>query len=104
MPKLLYCALLFTLTTLLACSGTETSSSPTAVAQTKAPAPAAASIPTQTTAPVEAPASADAPLETTPDPHPARIGLTDQIPLPNKGFPSGFLVGVKEFNERNDHG
>ena len=22
---------------------------------------------------------------------PARIGLTDQIPLPNKGFPSGFL-------------
>ena len=39
-----------------------------------------------------------------PDPHPARIGLTDQIPLPNKGFPSGFLVGVKEFNERKDHG
>ena len=28
------------------------------------------------------------------DPLPARIGLTDQIPLPNKGFPSGFLVGV----------
>ena len=26
-----------------------------------------------------------------PDPHPARIGLTAQIPLPNKGFPSGFL-------------
>ena len=26
-----------------------------------------------------------------PDPHPARIGLTDQIPLPNEGFPSGFL-------------
>ena len=26
-----------------------------------------------------------------PDPHPARIGFTDQIPLPNKGFPSGFL-------------
>ena len=25
------------------------------------------------------------------DPLPARIGLTDQIPLPNKGFPSGFL-------------
>ena len=23
---------------------------------------------------------------------PARIGLTDQIPLPNKGFPSGFLA------------
>ena len=29
------------------------------------------------------------------DPHPARIGLTDQIPLPNnKRFPSGFLGGV----------
>ena len=26
------------------------------------------------------------------DPHPARIGLTDQIPLPKRGFPSGFLV------------
>ena len=25
------------------------------------------------------------------DPHPARIGLTDQIPLHDKGFPSGFL-------------
>ena len=25
-------------------------------------------------------------------PSPARIGLTDQIPLPNKGFPSGFLA------------
>ena len=26
------------------------------------------------------------------DPHPARIGLTDQIPLPKRGFPSEFLV------------
>ena len=26
------------------------------------------------------------------DPHPARIGLTDQIPLPNNGFPSGVLA------------
>ena len=25
------------------------------------------------------------------DPHPARIGLTDQIPLPKRGFPSGLL-------------
>ena len=25
------------------------------------------------------------------DPHPARIGLTDQIPLPKRGFPSEFL-------------
>ena len=30
------------------------------------------------------------------DPLPARIGLTDQIPLPNKGFPSGFLVSCLE--------
>ena len=28
------------------------------------------------------------------DPHFARGGLTDQIPLPNKGFPSGFLGSV----------
>ena len=42
MPKLLYCALFITLTTLLACSGPETSLSPTAVAQ----APEAEPIPT----------------------------------------------------------
>ena len=30
------------------------------------------------------------------DPLPARIGLTDQIPLPNKGFPSGFLGIARE--------
>ena len=41
MPKLLYCALCISLTTLLACSSTETSSSPTAGAQIKALAPAA---------------------------------------------------------------
>ena len=29
------------------------------------------------------------------DPHFARGGLTDQIPLPNKGFPSGFLENLK---------
>ena len=28
------------------------------------------------------------------DPHPARIGLTDQIPLPKRGFPSEFLASV----------
>ena len=63
MPKLLYCALFISLTTLLACSGTETSSSPTAGAPTQALAPAAASIPTQTTAPVEIPAEAPAQAE-----------------------------------------
>jgi hypothetical protein len=25
------------------------------------------------------------------DPHFARVGLTDQIPLPDKGFSAGFL-------------
>ena len=66
MPKLLYCALFISLTTLLACSGTETSSSPTAVAPTQALAPAAASIPAPTTTPaegaVEAPAQAESPI------------------------------------------
>ena len=59
MSKLLYCALFIALTTLLACSGPETSS-PTAAAQ----APTAAqSIPAPTTAPVEAPAQAEAPAQ-----------------------------------------
>ena len=63
MPKLLYCALFIFLTTLLACSSTETSSSPTAGAQIKALAPAAASIPAPTTAPAEVPAEAPAQAE-----------------------------------------
>ena len=63
MPKLLYCALFISLTTLLACSGTETSPSPTAGAQNQALAPAAASIPAPTTAPVEIPAEAPAQAE-----------------------------------------
>ena len=29
------------------------------------------------------------------DPHPARIGLADQIPLPKRGFPSEFLGGLQ---------
>ena len=48
MSKLLYCAIFIALTTLLACSGPETSS-PTAVAQ----APTAASIPDKTLAQAE---------------------------------------------------
>ena len=39
MPKLLYCALFIFLTTLLACSGPETSPSPTAVAPDSGPGP-----------------------------------------------------------------
>ena len=60
MPKLLYCALFIALTTLLACSGPETGSSPTAAAQ----APTAASIPAPTTGPVEVPAPTEAPIPT----------------------------------------
>ena len=63
MPKLLYCALFIFLTTLLACSGPETSPSPTAGAQNKALAPAAASIPAPNTDPVEIPAEAPAQAE-----------------------------------------
>ena len=77
MPKLLYCALFITLTTLLACSGPETSS-PTAVAQ----APTAASIPdtimpqaevpaeVPAEIPTETPAPTDTPSETTPESEP----------------------------------
>ena len=68
MLKLLYCALFIFLTTLLACSGPETSPSPTAGAQNKALAPADESIPAPTTAPVEIPAEDPVPVE---DPVPA---------------------------------
>ena len=68
MPKLLYCGLFIAMTTLLACSGPETSPSPTAAAQ----APETASIPAPTTAPVEAPAPTEIPAPaSTPIPAPA---------------------------------
>ena len=63
MPKLLYCALFISLTTLLACSGPETSPSPTAGAQNKALAPAAASIPAPITDPKEVPVETTAQVE-----------------------------------------
>ena len=70
MLKLLYFAIFISLTTLLACSGPETSSSPTAVAQAEDPAQTESPIPAgdPTTAPVEEPTPTDAPLETTPEP------------------------------------
>ena len=70
MSKLLYCALFIALTTLLACSGPETSSSPTAAVQ----APTAASIPSPTLAQAEVPESTEVPAEvpaTTATPMPA---------------------------------
>ena len=88
MSKLLYCALFIAMTTLLACSGPETSS-PTAVAQAPtavAQAPTAASIPdtimpqaevpaevpapTDTPIPTAMPAPTDTPSETTPESEP----------------------------------
>ena len=68
MSKLFYCALFVALTTLLACSGPETSSSPTAVPTAvptaAAQAPTAESIPAPTTAPVEIPAPTEVPAPT----------------------------------------
>ena len=59
---------------------------------------------TEKPAPVPATAAPWALEWSTPPPHgsgkfgpsPARIGLTDQIPLPNKGFPSWFLGRVAQ--------
>ena len=79
MLKLMYFALFISLTTLLACSGTETSPSPTAApveipvedpVPAEDPAQAESPIPTgdPTTAPVEEPTPTDEPLETTPEP------------------------------------
>ena len=79
MPKLLYCALFIFLTTLLACSGPETSPSPTAVAPTEALAPAAASIPAPAEVPVETTAPAEVPVETT---APAEEPAQAESPIP----------------------
>ena len=88
MLKLLYFAIFISLTTLLACSGPETSSSPTAVAQaptsasgaaptaapvevptpTKVPEPTKVPAPTETPIPTAMPVPTDAPSETTPGP------------------------------------
>ena len=77
MSKLLYCALFIALTALMACSGQEARSSPTAVAQAPTTAPVEA--PAPTTAPVEVPATATsmpAPTDTpipTPMPRPTAL-------------------------------
>ena len=91
MSKLLYCALFIALTTLLACSGPETSPSPTAAAQ----APTAASIPAPTTAPVEVPAPTEAPIPTAmPAPTAAPLETTPEsgmlVPLDMNG-PEAFM-------------
>ncbi len=77
MSKLLYCALFVALTTLLACSGPETSSSPTAAAQ----APTSASIPAPTTAPVEVPTPTKVP-EPTEVPAPTETPIPTAMPVP----------------------
>ena len=86
MLKLLYFAIFISLTTLLACSGPETSSSPTAAAQAptsaSVPAPTAAPIevptPTETPIPTAMPVPTDAPSETTPESGmPGPTGMND---------------------------
>ena len=88
MSKLLYCALFVALTTLLACSGPETSSSPTAAAQ----APTSASIPAPTAAPVEVPAPTETPIPTAmpvptaaPEvPTPTKVPEPTKVPAPTE--------------------
>ena len=77
MSKLLYCALFVALTTLLACSGPETSSSPTAAAQ----APTSASIPAPIAAPVEVPTPTKVP-EPTKVPAPTETPIPTAVPTP----------------------
>ena len=77
MSKLLYCALFIALTTLLACSGPETSSSPTAAAQ----APTAASIPSPTLAQAEVPESTEVPAEV-PTEVPTEVPAPTDTPMP----------------------
>ena len=115
MPKLLYCTLFIFLTTLLACSGPETSPSPTAGAQNEALAPAAASIPAPTTdpeeIPAEAPAQAESPIPagdptTAPaeEPAPAPTDAPPEI-TPESGMPGhagmGFLISELSGDEQS---
>ena len=77
MSKLLYCALFIALTALLACSGPETSQSPTAAPQI----PAAEPIPIPTTAPAEVPA--EVPVEVpTEAPVQAETPTAAQVEIP----------------------
>ena len=83
MSKLLYCALFVALTTLLACSGPETSSSPTAAGQ----APTSASIPAPTAAPVEVPAPTETPIPTAmpvPTDAPVEVPTPTKVPAPTE--------------------
>ena len=77
MLKLLYFAIFISLTTLLACSGPETSSSPTAAAQ----APTSASVPAPTAAPVEEPTPTKVP-EPTKVPAPTETPIPTAMPVP----------------------
>ena len=77
MSKLLYYALFIALTTLLACSGPETSSSPTAAVQ----APTAASIPAPTLAQAEVPEPTEIPTEV-PAEVPTEIPAPTDTPIP----------------------
>ena len=77
MLKLLYFAIFISLTTLLACSGPETSSSPTAAAQ----APTSASVPAPTAAPVEVPTPTKVPEPTT-VPEPTKVPAPTETPIP----------------------
>ena len=79
--RVLWLTIITLMAVLLACSSTETSSSPTAVAQTQAPAPAAASITAPTTAPVEAPEQVESPT-TAPVEIPAPTTAPVEIPAP----------------------
>ena len=80
MSKLLYCALFIVLMALMACSGPEASSSPTAVAQ----APTTALITAPTAALVEAPAPTEVPAPTTvPTTAPTEVPvMATSIPTP----------------------
>ena len=75
MSKLLYCAIFIALTTLLACSGPETSSPPPPAAQ----APTAASIPAPTLAQAEVPAPTETPTEI---PAPTDTPIPTAMPAP----------------------
>ena len=106
--KVLWLTIITLMPVLTACSGPETSPSPTAGAQNKALAPAAASIPAPTTAPAEipaeAPAQAESPTTTLveePTDAPPEITPESGMPSPAGMDGTGSLISQLSDNEQS---
>ena len=104
--RVLWLTIITLMAVLLACSSTETSSSPTAVAQTQAPAPAAASITAPTAAPAEITEQTESPTTTpveitAPTDAPPKITPESGMPGPAGMDRTGSLISQLSDNEQS---